>query len=283
MQVLKYAEKAAVSFRQNTLLIKVKTVFLCSFLLTYMHAESVPSQLTQAAPKFTFADVPGRRFYTSGLVLGGIRDRPYTPGAIVCSNFDKVLALEDLYVDYKSRQQVWSSAGGAESRKLYEAMHGPEEAPNPEAFGCVMLPPGTPIVETELLVTATSRVVVRFDHQEIAGFTDRRMLMGEPKLDPVNALPLSGKVEPYPIYRAEVNYPEEARQLHLEGIVRVKLTVNCDGLPNDVRVADGPRVGHGLEEEAVNNVSRWRFRPASKDGKCISSTAMVDVSFRIIN
>ena len=90
--------------------------------------------------------------------------------------------------------------------------------------------------------------------------------MGEPKLDPVNALPLSGKVEPYPIYRAEVNYPEEARQLHLEGIVRVKLTVNCDGLPNDVRVADGPRVGHGLEEEAVNNVVVGDLDPHRRTG-----------------
>jgi TonB family protein len=41
-------------------------------------------------------------------------------------------------------------------------------------------------------------------------------------------------------------------------------------------------LGLGLQEKAVEAVRKWRFKPALKDGKPVDSSAVIEVTFRIV-
>jgi TonB family protein len=55
--------------------------------------------------------------------------------------------------------------------------------------------------------------------------------------------------------------------------------VTEDGLPVDVRIEKS--VGHGLDENALQSVSKYRFKPAMKDGKPVAARVAVEVNFRL--
>lgn len=58
--------------------------------------------------------------------------------------------------------------------------------------------------------------------------------------------------------RNELRYPEKARELHIEGKVQVRCTVNPDGSLSDPQVVKG--IGSGCDEEAVrliSNAPKW--------------------------
>jgi TonB family protein len=84
---------------------------------------------------------------------------------------------------------------------------------------------------------------------------------------------------PRTIYQTSPEYSEEARKKKVHGTVVLSLTVGADGLPRDIRVEKG--IGYGLDEKAVESVSRWRFDPALKDGQPIDKQIHVEVDFRL--
>jgi protein TonB len=48
----------------------------------------------------------------------------------------------------------------------------------------------------------------------------------------------------------------------------------------NVRIAKG--LGLGLDEKAVEAVSRWRFRPGRKNGKPVVVPASIEVNFHLL-
>jgi protein TonB len=76
-------------------------------------------------------------------------------------------------------------------------------------------------------------------------------------------------------------YPVVARRLRLEGTVLLRIVVASDGSPRDVSIARSS--GHeALDDSAATTVrTRWRFVPASKDGRPIEDTVTVPIQFRI--
>lgn len=84
---------------------------------------------------------------------------------------------------------------------------------------------------------------------------------------------------PQQTYSPDPAFSEEARKRHIEGVVTLALIVTSKGETTDVRVLNGR--GYGLDEQAVETVRRWKFRPGSKDGKPVSVELNVEVSFRL--
>jgi TonB family protein len=74
-------------------------------------------------------------------------------------------------------------------------------------------------------------------------------------------------------------YSEQARKKKIQGVIVLSLTVGVDGNAHDVTVERG--LGYGLDENAVDTVSRWKFKPALKNGEPIEHRMNVEVNFRL--
>jgi len=66
-------------------------------------------------------------------------------------------------------------------------------------------------------------------------------------------------------------YPEIARQLHLEGKVKVQVIISADGYVTNTKVIGGHPV---LAQAAVDAVKKWRFEPAPKE-----TTEIIEMNF----
>jgi periplasmic protein TonB len=85
---------------------------------------------------------------------------------------------------------------------------------------------------------------------------------------------------PQLLSKVEPEYSEEARKAKYSGTVLLSIVVDEHGLPRDIRVIRP--VGLGLDEKAIEAVSRWRFRPGVKGGRAVSVQANIEVSFRLL-
>ncbi len=76
------------------------------------------------------------------------------------------------------------------------------------------------------------------------------------------------------------DYPFFARIFHREGTTELSLTVLADGTVSDVKVAKSS--GHdGLDDSAVECVSRWHYRPAIRDDQTIDTPMTVRVDWKL--
>lgn len=74
-------------------------------------------------------------------------------------------------------------------------------------------------------------------------------------------------------------YTEEARNLKLEGEVLLEMSFSADGQLHVNRVVHG--LGHGLDDAAVAAANKIRFKPATRAGVPVDSTAVVHVVFQL--
>jgi protein TonB len=88
-----------------------------------------------------------------------------------------------------------------------------------------------------------------------------------------------GVSAPVALERPEPEYSEEGRKAKVNGIVLVGMLIGADGKPSHVHVVRG--LGMGLDEKALEAVSKWRFKPAMKDGKPVAVELNVEVDFQI--
>jgi TonB family protein len=81
------------------------------------------------------------------------------------------------------------------------------------------------------------------------------------------------------LHKVEPEYPQEARNKGIEGVVRLYLVVDKNGSPKSIRVLKSldPR----LDEAAIDAVRIWRFQPGTKSGQPVDVEAQIDVSFRL--
>jgi TonB family protein len=89
-----------------------------------------------------------------------------------------------------------------------------------------------------------------------------------------------GVSAPVPIHKVEPEYSEEARKAKFQGTVLLAIVVDESGKTANVRVVRS--LGMGLDEKAMEAVTKWRFRPGYKDGKPVAVMANVEVSFRLL-
>ena len=88
-----------------------------------------------------------------------------------------------------------------------------------------------------------------------------------------------GIVAPRAVSAPDPEYSDEALKTHLEGTAVLKLTVDPEGKPRDIKVF--VPLGSGLDEKAVDAVKTWRFEPATKDGKPVAVQIYIEVQFHV--
>src|SRR5581483_7245378 len=96
----------------------------------------------------------------------------------------------------------------------------------------------------------------------------RQSLSPDLPLEPVTIL-----FKPRPVY------PEEARQLRLEGEVILNVVFEASGKLRVQRVIQG--LGHGMDEAATLAAERILFKPARREGRPVDYEAVLHIIFQL--
>src|SRR5665213_3105254 len=70
---------------------------------------------------------------------------------------------------------------------------------------------------------------------------------------------------PVVVSKTEPEYATDARIAKYQGTALLSCVIGVDGSPRDIGVVRP--LGFGLDEKAVAAVTKWRFKPATKDGQ----------------
>ncbi len=110
-----------------------------------------------------------------------------------------------------------------------------------------------------------------------SGFGSQQIAPNTPHIQRVDSGPPTTSVEI--TYKLNPAYTEEARNLKLEGEVLLEVEFLASGQLHVNRVVRG--LGHGLDETAAAAANKMRFKPASRNGQAVDSTAIVHVVFQL--
>lgn len=112
---------------------------------------------------------------------------------------------------------------------------------------------------------------------QTSGFGTQEVAQNTPHVQRMDTGPASTGVEivdkPLPVYT------QEARNLKLEGEVLLEVSFAANGQLHVNRVVKG--LGHGLDEAAIAAANKMRFKPATRNGQAVDSTAIVHVVFQL--
>jgi TonB family protein len=89
-----------------------------------------------------------------------------------------------------------------------------------------------------------------------------------------------GVSAPSPVQKVEPQYTEEARAAKLQGTVVLQVVIGTDGRVHDPRIVRG--LGLGLDQNAIESISQWQFKPAVKDGQPVKVLATIEVNYRLM-
>ena len=78
--------------------------------------------------------------------------------------------------------------------------------------------------------------------------------------------------------RPILEYPSIAVRLEIQGVVLLRVLVDENAAVADVQVVSGRRE---LVENAIKNVKRWKYSPATKDGVPVKVWLPVSVTFKL--
>jgi TonB family protein len=78
-------------------------------------------------------------------------------------------------------------------------------------------------------------------------------------------------------HRVDPDYPLEARQAKLQGVIELDVVVGRDGSVSEVRARNGPAV---LAQAAMDAMRWWRFEPYQIDGKPVVVQTTVAMEFK---
>lgn len=84
---------------------------------------------------------------------------------------------------------------------------------------------------------------------------------------------------PSVISRVEPQYSDEARQARIQGSVTLEAIVRKDGTVEILRVVQS--LDPTLDQNAIEALQQWRFRPGMKDGQPVDVALNIVVNFNL--
>ena len=82
------------------------------------------------------------------------------------------------------------------------------------------------------------------------------------------------------IYSPQPDYTDEARQAKLQGVCVVSFIIGVDGKTSNIAVVK--KLGMGLDQKAIEAVSKWRFEPSRKNGRPIPTHLTLSLTFKLV-
>ncbi len=87
---------------------------------------------------------------------------------------------------------------------------------------------------------------------------------------------------PFPTYNPEPPYTPKARHHKIQGTVTLMIVVNAQGNVTEAReVANA--LGDGLDQEAIETIKTWKFKPAIRGGVPVPVRVTVELTFRLFD
>ena len=114
----------------------------------------------------------------------------------------------------------------------------------------------------------------------VAGPVNLGQATPPPMPKPVGPTTATSKSGPKVLFKPKPEYTAEAKQLHIEGNVTVRIRVSSSGAVQVLGVISD--LGHGLGDSAVRAVEATRFKPATDDsGNPVDWEGIVNVTFQL--
>src|SRR5580658_8346739 len=89
-----------------------------------------------------------------------------------------------------------------------------------------------------------------------------------------------GDIQPTVIVRNDPEYSAEATRARVQSTVLLSVVIGEDGKAHDIHVAEG--AGFGLDEMAIQAMDKWRFNPATHEGRPLAVPANIEMNFSIL-
>jgi protein TonB len=106
----------------------------------------------------------------------------------------------------------------------------------------------------------------------------RNVGTAEPPPPPIEARRAAVIVKGESLHRVQPDYPANARAARQSGTVAVEVNINERGDVVAAQVLSGPSL---LRDASVVAARRWKFKPATRDGKPISSVSTITFNFKM--
>ena len=90
----------------------------------------------------------------------------------------------------------------------------------------------------------------------------------------------NGVTAPILIHRVEPEFSEEARKAKCSETVVIRAEIDPTGRPRNLHLSRS--LGQGLDEKALDAVSQWVFRPGTRNGKPVTVSALIEVTFHLL-
>jgi len=101
-----------------------------------------------------------------------------------------------------------------------------------------------------------------------------------PSPEPEGPIQVGGDVlPPEKTFAPQPQYTEIARKARLQGVVIVQAIIDKGGNVTNVKVLKG--LGMGLDQAAVDAIKKWKFEPATLNGKPVAVYYNLTVNFRL--
>ena len=91
----------------------------------------------------------------------------------------------------------------------------------------------------------------------------------------------NGVSAPVLVTEVKPEYTREAMDARIEGTVWLECVVAATGGVGDVKVTRSLDAMFGLDQQAINALKEWRFKPGEKDGKPVAVRVQVEIRFTL--
>lgn len=87
-----------------------------------------------------------------------------------------------------------------------------------------------------------------------------------------------GVKAPRVVLRIDPEYSNAARDAQIDGVVILSLEISKEGKAENIEIRR--KLEPSLDQNAITAVEKWKFAPATKDGKPVRVKATLEISFR---
>jgi TonB family protein len=91
----------------------------------------------------------------------------------------------------------------------------------------------------------------------------------------------AGVTAPRLVKETKPRYTADAMRAKIQGIVRLEAVVRPDGTITDIKVTQSLDKDLGLDNQAIEAMKKWEFKPGTKDGKPVAVRIEAEMSFRL--